>query len=56
MPLVYSKLCSKDSAWAGMFARSTRSSVLSASVIASEGYHLAFLIDFHRTQSRQIID
>ena len=41
MPLTaFSRLCSGDSVWVGVFARSARSSVLSTSVIVSLGYHL----------------
>ena len=39
-PAACSSLCSRDSAWVGVFARSALSSVESASVIVSVGYHL----------------
>ena len=41
-PTAYSWLCSRDSAWAGVFARNARSFVLSASVIVSAEYRLLF--------------
>ena len=37
-PAICSRLCSKDSDWAGEFSWSTRSSASSGSVIVSEGY------------------
>ena len=39
-PAAGSRLCSRDSAWAGVFARSARSSALTVSVIISTGYYL----------------
>ena len=45
-PAACSRLCSRDSAMEGVFARSTRSSASSAAVIVSTGYHL--LLAFFR--------
>ena len=62
-----SRLCIRDSAWAGVFARSAMSSVSSASVIVYVGYLLllsfislkpfSFIIsiDVLRSKSRQMI-
>ena len=67
-PAVGSRLCSWDSVWAGVFARSVMSSASSASVIICAGYLLllsfasvkpfSFItsIDVRSTLSRQIIN
>ena len=45
MPLVVcSRLCSRDSAFVGVFERSSRSSALSVSVIVSKGFSLLLAI------------
>ena len=58
MPAVArSRLCSRVSAWAGLYARSAMSLAYSSSVIVCAGYLLSFIlsIDVLRTYSRQMI-
>ena len=67
-PAAHSRLCSRDSAWVGVFARSGMSSVQPVSVIVRAGYRLLLAfsrvrpfsfnksIDIRSTQSRQIIN
>ena len=53
-PAIYSRLCGRDSAWVGVFARSTMSSAKSVSIIVSVGYNL-FLFFFFPNRSIGIL-